>query len=187
MIYQNLEDALYNVVEALFPTWRIIFAYGNGPEPQTPYTVIDVRKIDPVGRERLTTTGEVLLSGNIQTITHQDQEVQVRFELIGKYDDNTTLGEMVNDLQVALRSQRGFELQAANTLALHKMLSIRRIPVKRETDMYMVYQLDATFAYTAQMTDENDWIDAVGLTGVYHDAGREPDHVIINNIEINYP
>lgn len=188
MIYQELEDALYNVVIGLFPDWRVIFAYGNGPEPQTPYAVIDVKKIDAIGREYSSTRGELNQTADkVVQVTLQDQEVKVRFELIGLADETMQLSEMVSQLQLALRTQLGYQLQAENKLSLFKLLNARRIPVKRETDVYMVYQLDSVFAYTAYLTDEGDWIDAVGITGVYHDAGREPDHIITNNIEINYP
>lgn len=186
-LYLDLEDSLYNVVNALYPTWRVIFAYGNGPEPETPYVCIDIQKLDACGREYNSTLGTYDGMGNIETVTLQDHKASVRFEFIGKADETMQVAEMAQELQVALRSVRGYQQQALNKLALHKTLHMRRVAVKRETDTYMVYQLDALYAFTSQIKDEHDYIDATGILGIYHDAGREPDHIIESEIQINYP
>lgn len=187
-IYKDLEDSLYNLVSELFSEWRVIFAFGNGPEPVTPYCVIDIKKLDTAGQQYTSHLGQVdPVSGDAVTVTFQDAIAQVRFEFIGKYDENTTTAEMAQQLQFAIRTPKGFELLKINRLALHGKLSTRRIPVKRETDMYMVYQLDGTFAYCSMTADGIGWIASTDITGVYHDAGREPDHVIPTHIEIITP
>ncbi|MNH20421.1 hypothetical protein D3C79_801880 [compost metagenome] len=117
--------------------------------------------------------------------TIQDHEAKVRFEFIGKYDDNTTLAEMVSNLQVALRTERGYQLQQEHRLSLFGMTNVRRIPIKRETSNFMIYQLDCNFGYAIVMTTDVDTAAGVIIDGVYHDAGREPDHVIHSHIEIN--
>lgn len=184
-IYQNLEDSLYNLVNGLFPAWTTIFAFANGPEPTSPYCVINVRKIETIGQQYTSHLGKINpLTGEAATSTIQDSLTQVRFEFIGKYDANTTTAEMAQQLELAMRTPRGFELMKLNNLSLHKKMSARRMPVKRETDTYMVYQLDCTFAYCCLTVDDIDWIEFTGLTGIYHDAGREPDHVIINHIDL---
>lgn len=184
-IYQDLEDSIYKLVTGLFPTWMTIFAYTNGPEPLTPYCVIDVRKLEPIGQQYTSHLGIINpVTGAALTSTIQDSLAQVRFEFRGKYDDNTTTAEMTHQLELAMRTPRGFELMKVNNLSLHKKMSARRLPIRRETDMYMVYQLDVTFAYCSMTTDDVDWIELTGLTGVYRDAGREPDHVIINEIDV---
>ena len=187
-IYQDLEDSLYNLVIGLFPTWTIIFAFANCEEPTSPYVVIDVRKIESVGREYTSHMGDINpLTNDAVTITIQDSLVQARFEFVGKYDDNTTTAEMAHQLELAMRTPRGFELMKINRLSLHKKLSVRRLPQKRDTDMYMVYQLDCTFAYCSTVVDDVDWIAVLGIDGVYHDAGREPDHIIETHIDIITP
>lgn len=180
-VYQNLEDSLYNVVEGLFPDWRTIFAFGNGPEPQTPYCVIDVKKIDPIGREYQSTLAhpDPVLPAVSTAITIQDNLTNVRFEVIGQSDQNTTAAEMISLLQLQLRTPKGYELLARNKLALHGKMTTRRIPLKRETQMYMVYQLDVTFAYSVVTSDDIDWIEVTSVQGTYYDAGREPDHIIV--------
>lgn len=186
-IYKDLEDSLYNVVESLFPDWKIQFAYTNAPEPVNPFCVIDVKKLVPIGREYNTTQGVLnQLTNKIETVSLQDHKAIVRFELIGKADENTTVSEMANQLQIGIRTEAGYYALEQNKLSLHENLSTRRIPVKRDTDMYMVYQLDATFAYTAKISDEIDWINGAGIHGQYYDAGREPDHIITSDIYINY-
>ncbi|WYV99006.1 hypothetical protein NoPa_00010 [Pseudomonas phage vB_PpuM-NoPa] len=179
-VYQNLEDSLYNVVEGLFPDWRTIFAFGNGPEPQTPYCVIDVKKINPIGREYQSSLAHVdVVTNAASTVTIQDNLTSIRFEVIGQYDQNTTTAEMINLLQLGFRTQKGYELLARNNLALHGSMTTRRIPLKRETQMYMVYQLDVTFAYSVVTSQDVDWIEVTSVQGKYYDAGREPDHIII--------
>ncbi|QYW06639.1 hypothetical protein uav_107 [Pseudomonas phage UAVern] len=183
-IYQDLEDALYNLVYGLFPAWTTIFAYTNGPEPVSPYCVINVRKLDVVGQQYTSHLATADPYGHARTMTIQDSLTQVRFEFHGKYDANTTTAEMAQQLELAMRTPKGFELMKLNNLSLHKKMSARRMPVKRDTDMYMVYQLDVTFAYCSMTIDEIDWIETAGITGIYHDAGREPDHIIINKIDV---
>lgn len=188
-VYQDLEDCLYNVLEGLFPEWRTIFAFGNGPEPLTPYCAIDVKKIEPIGREYQSSLSHLDPEDpeRALTVTIQDNCVYVRFELIGQADQNTTVAEQVAQLMNALRTPKGYELMARNRLALHSKMATRRIPQKRETQMFMVYQLDCTFAYSDVTTDEIDWIETVGLHATYYDAGREPDHIIDHDIDLTPP
>lgn len=184
-IYKDLEDSLYNYIEAMFPTWRVKFAFDNAPELQTPFLVIDVKRLDAVGREYSSSSMSIDEDNKSYTTTTQDYEALVRFELVGKYDNNTELAEMAQQLDFSLRTQRGYENQRRNSLSLMKYNPVRRIAVKRETDTYMYYQLDAAFGYAVTQTEEQDWMAEIGITGVYHDAGREPDHIIESTIEIN--
>lgn len=182
--YKDLEDSLYNVIEEQFPDWTIIFAYGNGPEPVTPVCIIDVMKWQPIGQPYTSHLGEVVESGNTRTMTVQDVITTVRFEVSGKADLNTRLSEMAHSVPLALRSPKGYESLSRNRLSLHGRITTRRIPVKRDTDTYMCYQVDCMFAYCSVTTDENDWIAVTGIDGVYRDAGRLPDHIINTHIDI---
>ena len=183
-IYKDLEDSLYNLVEGLFPDWRIIFSYTNGPEPTTPYCAIDIRRLDPVGQQYTSHLSHLNAQGEAITMTIQDGLAQVRFEFHGKYDDNTEIAEMASLLELFMRTPRGFELMKLNRLSLHKRMTCRRLPQRRETDMYMCYQLDCTFAYCSVVSDEIDWIEILRADGTYYDAGREPDHKIVSKIDI---
>lgn len=184
-IYQDLEDSLYNIVSELHPDWNILFAYTNAPEPSNPYLVIDVKKLNPCGRE-YNSTPTIGEDGTklIQT-TLQDHETTVRFEFVGKYDDQSSVSEMAQMLQIELRSAKGYELQAINRLSLYNLTTLRRLPLPRDTDMYMIYQLDAVFGYCAQVTTEQDYTRGLYGGGVYHDANEPPDYVIRTQIEIN--
>lgn len=186
-IYQDLEDSLYNIVSALHPEWNILFAFTNAAEPQNPYLVIDVKKLNPCGREysSVPTIGE---DGTklIQTTT-QDHEATVRFEFIGKYDDQTSVSDMAQTLQVELRTPEGYELQATNRLSLFNLSTLRRLPLPRDTDVYMIYQLDCVFAYTASITIEQDYARAIKGEGVYHDANEPPDYTLRTQFEITLP
>lgn len=183
-IYKDLEDSLYNVIIEMLPTSRIIFAYNNAPEPQTPYIVIDVMRLEQQGSEYNSTLVDLTI-GEPNTITSIDMLAKVRFEVVGLADGDTETAELAQNIQLALRSARGYEHQARNRLARHGQITNRRLPYKRETEMYMLYQVDAHFAYTAIYEEDQDWMEALSLDGIYNDAGREPDHVIRNHILIN--
>lgn len=183
-IYKDLEDKLYNVIIEMFPTSRIIFAYNNIPEPATPYIVIDVKRLDQLGSEYQSTLMDVTI-GEPNNIMLIDMMAKVRFEVVGKADNDTATAELAQNIQLALRSARGYESQARNNLSRHGQITNRRMPYKRETDMYMLYQVDAMFAYTAIYEEDQDWMEALSLTGIYNDAGREPTHQIVNQILIN--
>jgi len=184
-IYKDLEDSLYAYVSSLFPAWRIIFPFQNGPEPQTPYMVIDVKRLDAVGREQ--SSGGVTIDefGTGSTTTIQHYAAQIRFEFVGKNDTNTEVAEMAHQLELNLRTPEGYELQHLQNIALYSYAPIERLALKRETDMYMFYQLDTQFGYAVQIITESNWIASVdNITGTYHNAGREPDYTIVSTIEI---
>ena len=183
-IYKDLEDSLYAVVIALFPTWRIIFPFQNGPEPETPYLIIDVQKLDAVGREQTSSSVSVDVMGAGTITTIQNYQANVRFELVGKNDTNTAVAEMSQQLDLSLRTPQGYELQHVNNVSLYSYDPIERLAAKRETDIYMFYQLDTTFGYAVEIVSDQNWIEATSVTGVYRDAGREPDHTIVSTIEI---
>lgn len=186
-IYQDLEDSLYNIVSTLHSDWNILFAYTNAAEPVNPYLIIDVKKLKHCGRE-YSSTPTIGENGSklIQTTT-QDYEATVRFEFTGKYDDQTSVSEMAHLLQLELRTPAGYELQATNRLALYTVSQLRRLPLPRDTDVYMIYQLDCVFAYSAVYTTEQDYTTAIHGGGVYHDANEPPDYTITTQFEITLP
>ncbi len=184
-VYKNLEDSLYTYVMTMFPDWRCIFAFSNGPDVQTPYLVIDVKKIDGVGREYTSSSQFITEDLQSSVTTIQNYEALVRFEFTGKYDVNTELAEMAHQFEFALRTQKGYEEQRRNALSLMRYNPLRRIPLRRDTDTYMHYQLDVVFGYVVSHTEVQDYIISLDIHGVYHDAGREPDHIIETKIEIN--
>ena len=186
-IYQDLEDAIYNVVYGLHPEWTVLFAYSNAPEPANPYLAIDVRKLTPCGREYSSTPTVGYDGLKLVQTTIQDHEATVRFEFIGKYDDNTTVANMAQQLQVELRSATGYELQAVNRVSLYNLSTLRRLPLPRDTDMYMIYQLDCIFAYSALITVEQDYANGLDANGVYHDANQPPDYTMTTHLELTLP
>lgn len=183
-IYKDLEDSLYAFVSTIFPTWTIIFPFQNAAEPVTPYLVIDVRHLDAVGREQTSGTVSVDEFDAGTTTTIQNYQAKVRFEFVGKNDSNTTVAEMSHQLEMNLRTPQGYELQHINNISLYRYNPVERLALKRETDTYMFYQLDTTFGYAVEIVSAQDWIDTTSITGIYHDAGREPDHTIVSTIEI---
>lgn len=183
-IYLDLEDSFYKLVTTLFPDWRVSFPFQNGPELQTPYLLIDVKKIDGVGREQNSGLVTIGLDNNGVTTTIQNYQAKIRFELIGKNDSNMTAAEMMHQLELNLRTPQSYAIQKELNLSLMNIGAVERLPLKRETDVYMYYQLDTTFAYAVLHTSSQDWVDGVGITGVYLEAGREPDHKIVSTIDI---
>lgn len=183
-IYKDLEDSLYNIVYELHPDWNILFAFTNAAEPVNPYLVIDVRKLNPIGREYNSTPTYGEDGFKLTQTTIQDHQVDVRFEFIGKYSDQSSVSEMAQLLQIELRSATGYELQALNRLSLYNLSTLRRLPLPRETDMYMIYQLDCVFAYSAVIKTEQEYTLGFTVDGVYHDANQPPDYTIKTHIEI---
>lgn len=188
-IYKDLEDALYSYTSTLFPalaaSGRIIFPFQNGPEPATPYLLLDVKRLDAVGREQSSHFVSVDEEDNGTSTTLQHYVADVRFEFIGKYDNNTTLGDLAQTMEMNLRTPRGYELQRANKLSLFRYEPIERVKLKRETDMYMYMQLDAQFGFSVQHVFDQDWIGEVSiLRGVYHDANNPPDYERVTTFNI---
>lgn len=186
-VYQDLEDALYNVVEGLFPTWNIVFPFQNHPEEQTPFLSIDVMKNDPSGREYQSTLVDIINPDDPQSTTLQDYISKVRFEFVGKYDNNTVLASMAQDLDMALRTPKGQELLLRNNLSALQVGAIDRLKARRETETYMYYQQTNFYAWTMRQRSTVDYIEYTDIHGIYHDAGREPDHIIHTYTKIDKP
>ncbi|WP_442963133.1 phage neck terminator protein [Pseudomonas sp.] len=171
-MYRNLEDSIYNVLDGLFPNWRTIFAFGSGPEPQTPYCVIDVQEVGMIGRECISTLAHPTEAGTYASVTTQDNLATVSFKIIGKQD--TTASEMVNLLQASLRTPKGYELLTRNNLSIYNVTKFPRTQQKRDTDVYMVYELMCKFAYCNVITEDIDWIESTTLDATYHDQLKYP-------------
>lgn len=186
-IYRDLEESLFDLVSGLHPDWAILMAYSNAAEPVNPYVVIDVRKLTPIGREYTSTPTVGEDGSKLIEMTIQDYEAMVRFEVIGKYDISRNVQGMAQDLNFELRSPKGYQLQAEHKLSLFNNTSLRRIPLVRDTDVYMIYQIDCTFGYSAVMTTEQDYARGLNGTGVYHDANQPPDYKITTQLEVTLP
>lgn len=177
-IYKGLEDALYNVLASQFPTERISFPFNNAPEPKTPYIIIDVMRIDAIGREQ---TGTLTTNGEL-TVT-QVYEAKVRFEVLGEYDGQTVVGDLAHKIEFSLRTPLFLEALGTNNLSLMRYKSIDRFPRKRDTKTYMCYQQEVWFSYAITVTQDVGYIDTANLEGVYNDAGRE-GNIITTEINI---
>lgn len=185
--YQNLEDSVYNVIEGLFPQWMAIFAYYNEESQISPYCSIDVQEISMIGREYQSTLATLKPDGSATTVTVQDTMANVSFKIIGLQDHNTETSEMAHMLQMMLRTPKGYELLAKNNLSFHGVTKFPRQIQKRDCDTFMVYELVCKFAYANIITDDVNWIEVTSVQGTYHDAGREPDHIIIGEEIKIYP
>lgn len=188
-IYQDLEDSIYNVLETLFPDWTVVFAYSNYQESSSPYVAIDVMRLDDVGMGY--TNSLVLVDpDNDETgtqYTYQDMCAKVKFDIIGRYDDNTTVANMAQELVLYFKTERGQAALRKNRLARQGSFDVKRRQLIRDTDIWMNYQVVCELYYTAIDTDEPGYITSMDLGGEYTDAGREPDHKIPTYVQINYP
>lgn len=177
-VYKSLEDSLFDVVSKQFPDWRTIFSFQNGPEPRTPYLIIDIKRLESIGSGQ--TSGAVSvdpITGHSTTTTTQDYKTKVRFEFVGKYENNNTLAEMAHAMEASLRTPRGLELQKRNRLSLYQVNAIERVRLPRETDMFMYYQLDVVFGYCIQMIEEQHWIEATSIIENFDDSGSGSQNV----------
>ena len=178
-IYQQLEDALFTAFTSQFPTERITFPFSNAPEPQTPYVVLDIMRLDAQGREQ----NGGLTSAGVATIL-QTYEATVRIEVIGEYDNQTVIGDLSHKIEFSLRTplfQNAFHEQ---NLSLMRYGRVDRFPRKRDTKTYMCYQQEVIFAYAVTETQDVGYINTVDMEGVYNDAGRD-GNVIETQININ--
>jgi hypothetical protein len=177
-IYQQLEDALFTAFSSQFPTERITFPFANAPEPQTPYVILDIMRLDAQGREQ----NSGLTSAGVATIL-QTYEATVRIEVIGEYDNQTVIGDLSHKIEFSLRTPLFQNALLEQSLSLMRAGRVERFPRKRDTKTYMCYQQEVYFAYAVTETQDVGYINSVNIEGVYNDAGRD-GHVIVNEIII---
>lgn len=177
-IYQQLEDALFTSFNTQFPTERITFPFANAPEPQTPYIILDIMRLDAQGREQ----NSGLTSAGVATIL-QTYEASVRIEVIGEYDNQTVIGDLSHKIEFSLRTPLFQNAFAEQNLSLMRAGRVDRFPRKRDTKTYMCYQQEVIFAYAITETQDVGYIDTTEIEGVYSYAGRD-GHVIETQIII---
>ena len=180
-IYKQLEDALYTSFSTHFPDDRFIFPFLNAPEPQTPYVVLDIQKIDAIGMPQ---DGGLTDNGTATIV--QNYEVKVIVEILGEYDNQTVVGDLAHKIEFSIRTPLFQQVLATNNLSLMRYKPVDRFPRKRDTKTYMCYQQSLFFAYSVSETQDVGYINEATIQGVYHDAGRE-GHIIENDIVIQNP
>ncbi|ALJ97518.1 hypothetical protein AU075_gp162 [Pseudomonas phage C11] len=185
MIHTELENSLYLMVKELFPDWRVIQAYTNNQEPQTPYLAIDIKRLDELGRENVSNMSDPISPSHGTIQVQQDFAAKVVFELIGKYGETASVSDMAMAITRAMRTPAGHAAQRKFNLSLFKLPSTRRVPMLRETDMYMFYQVTCEFGFSVIETTTQEFAAGADIHGVYYDAGR-PGHVIESHIDINF-
>lgn len=183
-VYMDLEDSIYLSIKEMFPDWRVIQAYTNAPDQITPYVAIDVKRVEECGPGYISTLVDVT-DPDGSTVTVQDYESIVNIEFIGVSSPDqdgvqtqTEAGNMSMQLLGAFRTPKGYESLDKNKLSIFDKPTVKRIPLKRDTDMYMVWQQKWKFAFSTYTTETQDYIDSASYEGFYTDAGREPDHII---------
>lgn len=180
-VYKQLEDALHASFSTHFPTDRFIFPFLNAPEPQTPYVVIDIQRLDAVGMPQ----NNGLTDLGVATIV-QNYEAKVVIEVLGEYDNLTIVGDLAHKLEFSIRTPLFQQVLATNNLSLMRYKPVDRFPRKRDTKTYMCYQQGLYFAYSVAETQDVGYINEATVQGVYPDAGRE-GHIIENDIVIQNP
>lgn len=184
-VYMDLEDSIYNTITTLFPTWRVIQAFNNSPDQVTPYIAIDIKRLEECGPGYTSTLVDLSTNPDGDSVLVQDYETVVNIEVIGvskpeqpDAQTQTEAGDMSMKLQTALRTPLGYDTLERNRLSLFGKPTVKRIPLLRDTDMYMIWQQQWMFAFSTYTTETQDYIDSASYEGVYTDAGREPDHII---------
>lgn len=155
-IFTSFRESLYDSFEELFPTYQVIYSYGNNPEHKTPYILYSIDNTKNFGEEY---TPTLVGSDGMQQIVSQYTS-KVTLEFIGKSDDFTA-ADLANDFYFTVDY---FDTQSVfykNALSYMRKSSVRKVPKRRETVWYMSYQIDLYFGYQVEARQNTGVIESV--------------------------
>jgi hypothetical protein len=170
--YEHLRDSLYDSMATLFPDTAIVQAYTNGPEEKTPYITYDITRISKEGQASVSGVG----TDNTQQIINQ-YVAQVRFEFIGKQNDDFEAAAMAAQFEFSLDYPDVQDMFLKNALSIQRQSDITRLPKKRDTDWYMCHAIDLFFGYQVEARQN------VGITidRVVSNGGFTAENDLIGN------
>lgn len=161
-LYSDIRTAVRNLaikaLEEYFPTVAtqnagILFSHLNGPEPSTPYVVINIINIEQQGHHSTST----LTNTDRELATQVAYEVMIQFGFCG-----TTAGEMSQHFTQRINNNPLiFEELHRYKLGFMRKSQIRRIPQKRDTQWVEYFNQDVTFSYVGVTEQLVDTVEAV--------------------------
>lgn len=158
-LYVNFEDKLYEALAEFFPNTVVVHAYENQPETKTPYIVINVLSLDPIGGEY--TAGLTDENSNLATI--QNFEGLVRLEFHGK--DASVSGNLAQHFVSTVRHPNKNYLFGSRKISVMRLGQPKKISKKRDTQFYTSYVVDVFFAYSTAYSEEVATVESVVIDG----------------------
>ena len=142
--YTDFQDRLYNVISAMFPDNLVIWANGNGTEPEEAYVSMYLINLPQVGREEVSTYAAEISpnSDTYQLYVKVTYEALVQFSFRG-----TGAGDLAHSFSLKLNNPYFWELFTENNLSKMRQSTLRNAPQKRDTVWVEGFNQDVTFAY----------------------------------------
>lgn len=169
MSYTAVEDAVVTALTPILTPLGLYLAYQNGPEPATPYCMINVRDLDAVGREQISSQANELLDEFNLTII-ENYQTTIQFEFTGKNLSSNNGGDEALKFSTLLMTPVVQQaLRAAGLSYLSKSV-IRRVPKLRETAWYTAFVIDVAFLVTIETVQQTNVVDSVSITGEYQNS-----------------
>lgn len=166
-IYSEVRAAIrkgsLKALEDYFPTSTeqnagIIFSHVSGPEPSTPYVVINILGHSQIGHQDQST----LADENEQLSIQVQYEVRAQFSFCG-----SLAGDMCQTFNQRIRNNVVvWEEFQKNNLQIREKSDPRRAPQKRETQWVEYWNMDVTFAYCVETRQDIDVVEHVIIKDV---------------------
>jgi len=174
-VYSQVRESLrlgtLKVLDEYFPTdalknEAILYSHTNGTEPSKPYVVIQIVSANQVGRT------------SYSTLTDEDENLTIitQYEIVTQFSFCGSLaGDMAFDFNNAINNNViMWEAFQKNKLAPLRKSTLRRLPIKRETQWIEYQNLDVTFSYAVKTTQKVDVVERISVLGL----GDTPDERI---------
>lgn len=156
--YSELKSALYNTISRMVPGTQVIWMYGEGTEPSSPYIGLHILSMDQIGREEVGTyANETTEGSDVYTVSVKatyEAFVQVAFR-------GSTAGDLAHDFNQSLNNPLSWLKMSENNLSKMRQSSIRNAPQLRDTKYVQAFNQDVTFAYAYNNDQEIDVIEQV--------------------------
>lgn len=169
-LYSDLKANVYAASRSFldkmgFEDNKLIWQYGNGPEPTNDYGAMYIIGINQVGHaQESTLTSEIIMGDkeNQQVFYTTTHELTVQYTFVGA-------------LSPVIASQWEHELKNnrtvrdnffANKLAVVSMETVRPISLKRDTIWVDNTTIDVTYRYSCQSSQKVNWVEYITVDGI---------------------
>ncbi len=179
-MHTTIENNWYTWLAPIVSPVTVIFPYADGPEPASPYIVVDLYSYQPLGMPQIESGVTAATSEAIEVI--QNWRGQIQIKCVGMEKDYTTgnhPADILNLISFSLQDPTALDVLKTLGLTVFRHTPVKRIPDLRDTQYVTAYAMDIHFMTASRTTPSVYDISSVDITGTLVGSESSPISVSI--------
>ncbi len=165
-MHTTLENNWWTWISPIVSPVVCIFPYADGPEPSSPYVLIDVYTYEPVGMPQVESGVTALTGGVLEIIQNWKGRVQIKCTGMEKdYTTGNHPADVLNNISFAFFDPSQLDILKTLGLTVFRHTPVKRLPDLRDTQYITSYAMDIEFMTASRTTPSVYDISTVGVTG----------------------